>query len=146
MDNPSPSGNSLAAEALLTLGQYSGETRWWSLAEEAVRDGAVLMEKAPSAAGSLLGVAHALASGPREVALVGPEAARWAKEVQALLRPGLVLAFGDDPGLPGSEYGGAVPLLSDRGEAGRTLAYVCHRFTCDAPLDTLGSLKEALVA
>ena len=146
MDNPSPSGNSLAAEALLTLGQYSGETRWWSLAEEAVRDGAVLMEKAPSAVGSLLAVAHALESGPREVALVGPDAARWAREVQTLLRPGLVLAFGDDPGLPESGYGGAVPLLSDRGTAGRTLAYVCHRFTCDAPLDNLPALKEALVA
>ena len=41
MDNPSPSGNSLAAEALLALGQYTGENRWWSLAEEAVRDGAL---------------------------------------------------------------------------------------------------------
>ncbi|MYJ15481.1 MAG: thioredoxin domain-containing protein [Acidimicrobiia bacterium] len=146
MDNPSPSGNSMAAEALLTLGQYSGETEWWSLAEEAVRDGAILMEKAPSAAGSLLGVAHALDSGPREVALVGPEAARWAQEVQTMLRPGLVLAFGDDPGLFGSKDGPAVPLLIDRGEAGRTLAYVCRRFTCDAPVDNLNALKEALLA
>ncbi len=146
MDNPSPSGNSLAAEALLTLGQYTGEMEWWSLAEEAVRDGTLLMEKAPSATGSLLAVAHALDTEPREVALVGPEAARWAREVQALLRPGLVLAFGDDPGLPESVYRGAVPLLADRGEPGRTLAYVCHRFTCDAPLDNLPALKEALDA
>lgn len=142
MDNPSPSGNSLAAEALLTLGQYSGETECWLLAEEAVRDGAVLMEKAPSAAGSLLAVAHALDSGPREVALVGPEASRWSHEVQSLLRVGLVLAFGDHQGSGG---GGAVPLLADRGEAGKTLAYVCHRFTCDAPLDNLPALKEALL-
>ena len=146
MDNPSPSGNSLAAEALLTLGQYTGEMEWWSLAEEAVRDGTLLMEKAPSATGSLLAVAHALDTEPREVALVGAEAARWAREVQVMLRPGLVLAFGDDPGLPESVYRGAVPLLADRGEPGRTLAYVCHRFTCDAPLDNLPALKEALDA
>ncbi len=146
MDNPSSSGNSLATEALLTFGQYTGETEWWSLAEEGVRDGMLLMEKAPSAVGSLLAVAHALCAEPREVALVGPEAARWAREVQTLLRPGLVLAFDDGPGLPESVYGGAVPLLADRGDAGRTLAYVCHRFTCDAPLDNLPALKEALRA
>ena len=146
MDNPSPSGNSLAAEALLTLGQYTGEMEWWSLAEEAIRDGTLLMEKAPSATGSLLTVAHALHTEPREVALVGPEAARWAREIQALLRPGLVLAFSDDPDLTESVYRGAVPLLANRGEPGRTLAYVCHRFTCDAPLDNLPGLKEALDA
>ncbi|MCQ3802817.1 MAG: thioredoxin domain-containing protein [bacterium] len=143
MDNPSPSGNSLAAEALLTLGQYTGDTRWWELAEEAVRDGVLLMERAPSATGSLLAVARALDAGPREVALVGPEATRWAGEIQAGGRPGLVIAFTDtaDGG-----YSGAVPLLENRGAAGETLAYVCHRFTCDAPVDNLSDLKKALEA
>ena len=141
MDNPSPSGNSLAAEALLTLGQYTGETHWWSLAEEAVRDGALLMTRAPSATGSLLAVAHALGTGPREVALVGSRAARWAREIQVGGRPGLVLAFSDTPE---EGYGGDVPLLEGRGEEGKTLAYICHRFTCDAPIDNLGDLKRAM--
>ena len=141
MDNPSPSGNSLAAEALLTLGQYTGETHWWSLAEEAVRDGALLMERAPSATGSLLAVAHALGEGPREVAVVGPKAARWARELQVGGRPGLVLAF---RGPPEKGYRGDVPLLRDRGAVGKTLAYICHRFTCDAPIDNLADLQEAI--
>lgn len=143
MDNPSPSGNSLAAEALLTLGQYTGDPRWWSLAEDAVRDGAVLMERAPSATGSLLAVARALHAGPREVALVGPEAARWAREVRVGGRPGLVLAFSDNAD---GRYSGAVPLLEGRGAADQTLAYVCHRFTCDAPVDNLSDLRRKLPA
>ena len=146
MDNPSPSGNSLAAEALLTLGQYTGETEWWSQAEEAVRDGGLLMEKAPSAMGSLLAVAHALHTGPREVALVGPDAARWAREVHTGRRRGLVLAFTEDPHLAESGYRETVPLLRDRGAPGKTLAYVCRRFTCEAPVDNLPALKEALGA
>ena len=143
MDNPSPSGNSLAAEALLTLGQYTGEAHWWSLAEEAVRDGALLMARAPSATGSLLAVAHALDKGPREVAVVGPRAARWAREVQVGGRPGVVLAYS---GLPEQGYAGDVPLLRGRGAAGKTLAYVCHRFTCDAPIDSPEDLQRAMSA
>ena len=144
MDNPSPSGNSLAAQALLTLGQYTGEAQWWSLAQEAVEDGALLMEKAPSAVGRLLAMAQGLRNGPVEVALVGPEAARWAQEVQAGYRPGLVLAHtrGPDPAQSPKEE--TVPLLRGRGIQGKTLAYVCRRFTCDAPLDTLTDLKQAL--
>ena len=141
MDNPSPSGNSLAAEALLTLGQYTGESRWWSSAEEAVRDGALLMEKAPSATGSLLSVAAALHRGPREVALVGPRARRWAETLQVGGRPGLVLAVSEGTPLP---YSGNVPLLEDRGAPGKTLAYVCRRFTCDAPIDNLPDLRQTL--
>ncbi len=141
MDNPSPSGNSLAAEALLVLGQYTGDTQWWSLAEEAVRDGALLMERASSATGSLLAVAQALHAGPREVALVGPEAARWAREIPTGGRPGLVVAF---TATDGAGYSGAVPLLKDRGTPGTTLAYVCHRFTCDAPTSSLTDLKHSL--
>ncbi len=143
MDNPSPSGNSLAAEALLTLGQYTGESRWWSLAEEAVRDGAVLMDKAPSATGSLLAVARALDAGPREVALVGPAAARWAGELQIGGGPGAVLAFAETAHPP---YSGDVPLLGGRGIPGKTLGYVCHRFTCDAPVDNLADLRRALAS
>ena len=129
MDNPSPSGNSLAAEALLTLGQYTGEMEWWSRAEEAVRDGGLLMEKAPSAMGSLLAVAHALHTGPQEVALVGPDAARWAREVHTGRRRGLVLAFTEDPHLAESGCRETVPLLRGRGAQGRpslTCAAVSH--------------------
>ena len=141
MDNPSPSGNSLAAEALLTLGQYTGESRWWSLAEEAVRDGGVIMDKAPSATGSLLAVARALLAGPREIALVGDGAARWARELGIGGRPGTVLGFSEPTDPP---YSGDVPLLNGRGAPGKTLAYVCHRFTCDAPVDNLADLKRQL--
>ena len=144
MDNPSPSGNSLAAESLLTLGQLTGEARWWSLAEDAVRDGALVMEKAPSATGSLLAVAQALDTGPREVALVGAQAPQWARDLQIGGRPGVVLAF-TETDRPQS-YRGSVPLLQNRGAAGQTLGYVCRRFTCDAPIDNFTDLKRALAS
>ncbi|MYV66384.1 hypothetical protein GT043_10635, partial [Streptomyces sp. SID2131] len=89
-----------------------------------------------------LAVAEALLDGPREVAVVGAPDDGAFRELRrtALLAttPGAVLATG----APGGEE---FPLLRDRPLVdGRPAAYVCRRFTCDAPVTDPEALRRKL--
>jgi len=53
--------------------------------------------------------------------------------------PGTVFALGEGTG------SAEIPLLADRPlVSGGPAAYVCHGFTCQAPVTTTESLREAL--
>ncbi|HSJ34867.1 MAG TPA: thioredoxin domain-containing protein [Acidimicrobiia bacterium] len=136
-DNPSPSGNALAAEALYLAAAYSGESRFWEKAEATLRAGAVVMDRAPTGAGHSLAVLYEILEGPRELAVVGPDAERLARVAWERYRPGLAVATAASPA-------SVPPLLSDRGTEGATLAYVCRRFACAAPVTSVEELRAAL--
>ena len=141
MDNPLPSANSLAADALITLAALTGD----GLAPLAgIRRGAsLILERAPQAASHLLGVLAAGERGIKEIALVGPAADRRALEevVWEKWRPDCVVALGDG----GDD--GQVPLLANRIaiEAAPT-AYVCRNFVCDLPVTDPADLRSMLDA
>ncbi len=137
MDNPAPSGNSLAAEALLFLAAYTGDGDLRRLAEDTLRAGTRIAERYPSAAGHLLAVLTSVARGFTEVAIVGEEAPTFARRLWSRFRPHVVAAWSTD----GAEE---PPLLAGRGEAGRTLAYVCEGFVCDLPVETPSALEDEL--
>ena len=138
MDNPTPSGNSLAAEALLTAALFTGDPQLFDRAEAALRGGSGLIRRYPAAVGHLLAVAHSWLSPPREVAIVGRgddlTAVFWER-----YRPDAVLAHHD--GVSPS----VVPLLESRvPHGGDPLAYVCRRFVCEAPVSNPDRLREQL--
>ena len=139
LDNPLPSGNSLAAEALLLLSLYTGDATAREQAEAALRAGGLLVERYPSAVGHLLALLASLHRGPLEVAITGPEADRLAEVVWEGYRPHVALAVDRD-----GEGAGEVPLLSHRFQPGRTLAYVCRGFECDLPVDSPEALRAQL--
>jgi uncharacterized protein YyaL (SSP411 family) len=92
-----------------------------------------------------LAVAEAWLAGPAEIAVVGgPDDERTRALHQSALHaapPGAVLALGD-PEIPS-----AIPLLEGRGLVdGAPAAYVCRRFTCQAPVTTPRELEDALRA
>jgi len=127
-DNATPSGNAMAATALLKLAGLTNEMHYVDLAHHALSQMQPMMAQYPLGfAQWLQALAYAL-SEPREIAIIGdPEAA----DTQALLnivrdgyQPFQVVALGaPDP------QGAAVPLLKDRHLVdGRAAAYVC-----DAP-------------
>ena len=138
MDNPSPSGASMAAEAVLWLSLYTGDSHLRDLAESALREAAPLVEHYPSAVGHLMAVVHSLHQGYREVAVIGPDAGRLAATVWQGFRPNLVLAV-DESGRDGS----VVPLLDGRW-TGDTLAYVCEGFVCQRPVRDSEELASLL--
>ena len=143
-DNATPSGQSAAAGALLSYAAYTGSQRHRSAAEAALAVSAQLATGHARFAGWGLAVAEALADGPREVAVLGPEddAATAALHRVALSSraPGAVVAVGD----PAADLTD-VPLLTGRPLIdGKPTAYVCRHFVCAAPTTDPQMLAAAL--
>ncbi len=134
-DNPQPSGSSLAAEALLTLALYTGESELFDHADTAMRGAVDLMERAPSAVGHMLTVAASLIEA-KEVAIVGPDAHQLASAIWEGYYPNVVLATS----LDGSE---PIPLLRGRAD-GTTRAFVCENFICEQPVTSQAALSDLL--
>ncbi|GAB2983769.1 thioredoxin domain-containing protein [Streptomyces pseudoechinosporeus] len=143
-DSATPSGWSAAAGALLSYAAQTGAEPHRTAAERALGVVRALGPRAPRFIGWGLATAEALLDGPREVAVVGPADAPATKELHrtALLTtaPGAVVAVG----APGSDE---LPLLADRPLVeGEPAAYVCRRFTCDAPVTDTAGLRQKLVS
>lgn len=140
-DGPTPSGQSAAANALLTYAALTGSLRHREAAERALRGPLGIATRFPRAAGAALAVAEAVLDGPREVAVVGDDdPARRALHTVAMrsTAPGLVVAVG----APGTDV---PPLLRDRSlVGGAAAAYVCRGFVCDLPTTDAGALARQL--
>jgi len=125
-DNASPSGVSLAAEALTTLASVTGSARYEDAAQQALRASAAIAARAPRFAGRALAVAETVAAGPLEIAVIGESA--------DLIR----VALKDAPwgtAVASGPAGSEVPLLAGRGlVGGEPAAYVCQKFTCRLPV------------
>jgi hypothetical protein len=125
-DAPIPSGNSSAAFGLLRLALLSGEGRYERYALGVLRLLYPLAGRHPQAFGHLLAAADFYLAPVHEVAIVGENTDALVAVVRGAFRPHIVLAGGASDGVPLLE--GRVPV------AGRAAAYVCERFTCDAPV------------
>jgi hypothetical protein len=143
-DNAVPSGNAMAAFVLLRLAGLSSEPRYAELAQRSLSQVQPLLARYPLGfAQWLIALDYAL-SHPREIAIVGdPEAA----DTRALLEvcttgyhPHQIVALGTT-----DAEASAVPLLQARSQIeGRATAYVCHDFTCRAPVTDPDALKALL--
>lgn len=127
-DNPHPSGNAMAAEALFYAGLYTGEPSWREQAESAVASVGLLVTRHPAMVAHHLSVADALERG-MELAIVGPNREALTAVHFARFRPHVGLAVAAGPG-------SSVPLLADRtpGPDGSARAFVCRGFVCDLPV------------
>ncbi len=136
-DNPTPSDNALAAEALSILAAFTGSTEIYGRFERTVESVGPSLSTHPWAHGQLLGVW--MASPASEIALVGDADARspffdvaWGR-----FRPGTVIAAGD--GITSE-----VPLLEGRSSSSGARAFVCRGFVCDLPTQSPGELADQL--
>ncbi|GAA2657738.1 thioredoxin domain-containing protein [Streptomyces aculeolatus] len=146
-DNPTPSGWTASAAALLSYAAYTGSERHREAAEQALGIVAKLGPRAPRFVGWGLAAAEAALDGPREVAVIGPEDDPRRTELHrtALLSPapGAVVATGPPSGAGGGPD--AVPLLADRPlVGGAPAAYVCRHFVCAAPVTGSEELRAQL--
>jgi len=146
-DNATPSGNSVAADALLRLATLTGEEDYQRKAVNVLRLVRDTAERYPNAFGYALGAVDFYLSSPKEIVVLFPEgeeeAARpFAEEIWTRYLPNkvVVLAAEGDARLEG-----LVPLLQDRrAEGGRTTAYVCENYTCQRPVNSPEELAEQL--
>ena len=138
-DNPTPSDNSLAMEALQLHAALTGDTGETAQAGETMQTLARDALQYPSFAGYGLAVWLTDLVGIKEVAIVGDnDTVQALKEtIWGSFRPDVVVATGN-----GSES--PVPLLQGRPLADRTLAYVCENLVCGLPVDSTAELRTSL--
>ena len=137
-DGSEPSGNALAATALLRLGALTGRADLIQIAGETLQAASSVMREAPSAAGQML-IALDLYLGPgREAVLLGDASSPDAQTVLAHLRrqflPRTVVACrlstSDAPRSHALES-----MFTDKDASDEQVAlFVCENFACQTPV------------
>jgi len=143
-DNATPSGASLAVQALLQMAAYTGEDRTYRLAIGTLAPMQGVLAAYPTAFGSWLSALDFALASIREVALLGDLESDEANSLLAALwkdyRPDLLLAAAPYP--PDTD---APPLLAERPlPDGQPTVYVCRNFTCQQPTTDPAVLREQL--
>jgi uncharacterized protein YyaL (SSP411 family) len=136
-DNPTPSDNALAMEALLLHAAFTGDTAAIGEAERTMMALAEIATQHPLFGGHALAVWQTHLSGMKEVAIVGDDTKPMEQLVWSTFRPDVVVAASD-----GSPT--VVPLLLDRPSGEPALAYVCKDLVCDLPVGTADLLADKL--
>ena len=143
IDNAIPSGNSVAAEALLRLAVLVDRHEYRDEAARILLTMKEAMGRQPTGFGRMLGVLDAYLAPSQEIAIVGDPAD---EATQALLRqvrkrylPHTVLAF------KRPDEKSDLPLLADRSLVdGKPAAYVCENYACRLPVNTPEELAALL--
>lgn len=137
VDDATPSGNGIAAQALLSLAHLSGELRYQQAAEATLKGAWGGIHRAPHAHASLLLALEEYLQ-PEETLIIRGEAGPIAKWQQAALghRRRVYAIPLDAEGLPAS--------LAQRQPQGPVRAWLCRGVQCQPPVDSLPEL-EALI-
>jgi len=139
-DEALPSGNGVAALALLRLGHWLGEPRYIVAAERTVRAAGEDLLHQPSAHCSLLSALEHGLEAPEVIVLRGPdpvELAHWrAAALGGRIAGRDILALPSPWSLPG--------VLANYPAVAHTTAWVCHGTACSHPLETRAALLEML--
>ncbi len=165
-----PSGNGMAATALIRLGKLTGNSEYLQSALGAIVAGLPVIERSPTAAGQLL-IALDMWLGPmQELVLMGgsdeSESRAILNEIQRAYLPNCVLAYrpasasrspqgadalrspSDAPRSPlGSCSRRLEPLFAGRSAIdNQPTLFVCQNFTCQAPLVGLQAIRQAIAS
>ncbi len=140
LDNATPAGASLIAEALLIaahLADADRAARYGQAVEASLSAHSALLARAPRSAGHWLAVVEAAVRGPLQVAVASARPDSELLSAARRLAPGGTIVVG-----------GAVnssPLLEGRDRiGGNDAAYVCRGRTCDLPVTGARELADAL--
>ncbi len=136
-DNATPSGNGMAARALIALGHLAGDTRYLEAAQRAVNAFAGSMRQSPGGYASLLAAVEELEQPPGTVLLTGdPDtAAQWQRGLERAFRPS-VRVF--------AVAGVALPRELVKGAGVGTQAWICRGTHCLAPVSSLQEAEALL--
>jgi hypothetical protein len=145
-DASTPSGNGMAATALLRLGKLLGRADYLDAAEATLQAGADLMRRAPMATGQLLLALDGRLGAGRELLLVGDLASEPMKQAAGAIRrrylPGCVVAARDVTSSDGSLLDGA--FAGKQAIDGEPTLFVCENFSCQAPVVGVDAIAERL--
>jgi uncharacterized protein YyaL (SSP411 family) len=145
-DNATPSGNSVAALALLKLFHLTQEQEYQRSALAVLRTVRQAVAKYPSGFGYALCALDFYLSEPKEIAIVGEtdshEVRLFIEEIYSRYLPNKVVAARAPEDEQSAE---AIKLLAARPVVeGKATAYVCRNYTCLAPATTAEELAARL--
>jgi uncharacterized protein YyaL (SSP411 family) len=138
MDDAIPSGNGVAARALLTLGYLLGETRYINAAEKTIQTTGSILSQYPAEHSSLLLALEYLLDPPQIVIIRGitEDIKTWEVFCKKQLN---TLVFGisnTEPNLPG--------LLATHKISDKTCAYLCKGTQCLSVIRTFEELQRII--
>jgi uncharacterized protein len=145
-DGSTPSGNSAAVMALLRLHAYTGEPRYQSEAERALRLFKNLIEQQPFSFSHMLEAIDLYERGAIEIAIIGPkgtpEFTRWVERLGLLYLPNRALFWAD----PQSRDAAFLPeQVRGRPQVdGKLTAYVCRERSCSSPMVSIEQVEAEL--
>jgi uncharacterized protein len=144
-DNATPSGNALAASALLQLSAFTGRGHWRDLAEEMLSGIQQAAARYPTAFAKWLSAIDFALNTVKEIAIVGDPGQDVTQQLVSVVwetfRPQVVCAVAAFPPPEGSPE-----LLSDRPlKNGQPAAYVCRNFVCRQPVSRPEELRALLI-
>ena len=139
-DGATPSGNGVAALALLRLGHITGEKRYLDAAERTLQWFYPALAQQPGGYASLLQVLEEAMAPPQVVVIRGPVAGvrDWQQAIGQRYLPSTLILTVSGPAatLP--------PLLAKPFVPGAVNAWVCRGVTCLPPVDKLETLLDML--
>ena len=143
-DNATPSGNALAAMALLQLAAYGDRGAWRTVADDMLASIQNALLRYPTAFAQWLSAADFAIGPTREVAVIGDLDDSGTRSLVRTLwssyRPRQVTAISSYPPRPGSPA-----LLADRPLLNNEpTAYVCKGFVCLQPTTSPGEMETQL--
>jgi uncharacterized protein YyaL (SSP411 family) len=158
-DSSTPSGNALAATALLRLGKLSGRREYLDAAEITLATAVSVMKRAPLATGQMLLALDGYLGPSNEMALVGDFANADTKAAIKMIRsrylPRCVVAARDEARANRRKRGSAPqddeqsPVLDSlfagkSSSEGTPVLYICQDFACQAPAEGLQAIEGQL--
>jgi uncharacterized protein YyaL (SSP411 family) len=146
-DNATPSGNAMAATALIRLGALTGREDLRTSGRAALEAVKAVLENAPSAAGQSLIALDFELSPVREFAIIaGADSQEFRDVLEAIYTrflPGVVVAPATIA--QATALADVIPLLAHRpARDQRTTTYICENFACQEPVVGVEGLITAL--
>ena len=143
-DNATPSGNSVAAAALLRLAMLTDNDDYRNRAVAVLHEISDSARRYPSGFGYALSAADFHLSTPKEIAIVGKDVAstvEFLREIWGRYLPNKVVATATPEDRPDST---PVVLLHQKPLLGSATAYVCEHYTCKEPATDVSTLRKHL--
>ena len=148
-DGAEPSGNAVAALALMRLSWFLDRPEWRERARAIVAAAGPFLERAPHAVPQMLQALDFLLAEPVQVVIAGspgaPETARLLETVRGRFMPHRVVLAADG-GQGQAWLARRLPFLEavEPAPGSRATAQVCRHYACDLPVSSPEALAAAL--
>lgn len=144
-DSSVPSGNSMAALALLRLGRLCGKNEWVELSESTMQSAASLIERAPLAAGQMLVAIHFALQPNRQLVLAVNDLSSETDQLVQLIRKQLntpLIVSTSESREAQNPFTTVVENKEPR--QGQPALYVCTDYTCESPIVGVDEIQKHL--